>query len=171
MKSPTRIRTSVILPFGIFTDRSASWMVTRVGLSLPTQVAGIPREVASWYLLPGQEALYWFRSVLWCRKWWKSGILVFHQNGTRQNFTYIGCQEHFLGHISLSLLRTHILKKFGISWDLLDSVEKRHIQFDLVKHLKHLLHVHILWERVLQVYKLVRQLCPRQMFEEQFGRN
>ena len=50
----------------------------------------------------------------------------------------ICCQEYFLGHIRLSLLRTHILKKFGIGWDLLDSVKKRHIQFDLIKHLKHL---------------------------------
>ena len=43
-----------------------------------------------------------------------------------------------------SLFCTHILKKFGTGWDLFDSVKKRHIQFDLVEHLKYLLHVHVL---------------------------
>ena len=37
-----------------------------------------------------------------------------------------------------------MLKKFGIGWDLLDSVKKRHIQFDLIKYLKYFLHVHVL---------------------------
>ena len=49
-----------------------------------------------------------------------------------------------LWHIHFSLLGTHILKEFSICWNLLDSVKKRHIQFDLIEHFKYLFHVHVL---------------------------
>ena len=76
--------------------------------------------------------------------------------------------------IGPSLLRTHILKKFGISWDLLDSVKKRHIQFDLIEHLEYLFHVHVLivvpnpiWKwcyklvNLINTYVLIRCLWSR----------
>ena len=124
MKSPTWIRTSVISP-SIFSQigQLTEWWL-ELGLARPTQVACILREVASWYLLQGQVVLCEFLFVHGAGNCGISRIFVFHRNGTRKNFAYVCCQEHFLEHICLSLLCTHILKTFGIGWDLLDSVKK-----------------------------------------------
>ena len=71
------------------------------------------------------------------------GSLYFIEMGPDRILLILVAKNTFLGTF-VSLLRTHVLMKFDISWDLLDSVKKRHIQFDLIKHLKHLLYIHIL---------------------------
>ena len=71
------------------------------------------------------------------------GSLYFTRLGPDRILFMLVAKNTFLGTF-VSLLCTHILKKFGIGWDLLDSVKKRHIQIDLVKHLKYFFHVHVL---------------------------
>jgi len=47
--------------------------------------------------------------------------------------------------------------EFSICWDLLDSVKKRHVQFDLIKHLEYYFHVHVF----IVVPKPIRKGCYR----------
>jgi len=144
MKSPTRIRTYVIFPFGTFTDRLANWMFTRVGRNSPNP--------SCWYTERGSKLILALRSrnarlISVCPMVQK---MVGHLRslfliGIRPNRSslMLVARTLYLAH-SFSLLSIHIPKKFSTCWNLLDCIKKRHIQFDLIEHLEYIYHVHVL---------------------------
>ena len=86
------------------------------------------------------------------------GSLYFSRIGQDRISLMFIAKNTFLGTF-VFLFLVHILKKLCISWDLLDSVKKWHIQFDRIEHLEYLFHFHVL----IVVLKPIRKGCYRLM--------